>query len=242
VGEIDGTGETANFRNPTGICLDTSGNLYTADFNRIRKITPSGVVSTFATGFNQPYHLAFDTSGYLYVADENTHSIKKVSPEGVVSTAAGVGVSGYLDGSAGTAKFNFPYGVTVDSSNNLYVADTINNRIRKIDPQGLVSNLAGTGAAGAVDGTGGTASFERPIGISVDTSGHVYVADYNNHRIRKISPEGVVSTLVGSSEGNVNGAVGTAKLAYPTGISINTNGDLYIAEYGNSLIRKISLV
>jgi len=160
------------------------------------------VISTFAgTGsaghaegigstalFNSPYGVAVDSRGNVYVADNGNHRIRKITPAGVVSTFAGTGSAGHADGTGTEAQFNLPFGVAVDSSDNVFVADIDNNRIRKITPTGVVSTLAGTGTPGHADGASNTAQFYSPTGVAMDSSGNVYVADFRNHRIRKITP------------------------------------------------------
>ncbi|VDB00492.1 FIG01132568: hypothetical protein, partial [Olavius algarvensis spirochete endosymbiont] len=171
-------------------------NVYVADTgnHRIRKITPAGMVSTFAgdgntTQFNCPTGVAVDSSGNVYVADRYNHRIRKITSTGVVSTFAGTGTAGYKDAAGNTARFNRPYGVAVDSSGNVYVADFDNHRIRKITPAARiedrkVSTFAGS-TAGYKDATGNTARFNYPSDVAVDSEGNVYVADHVNHRIRK---------------------------------------------------------
>jgi len=175
--------------------------------NRIRKITPADriedrVVSTFtgsgtegsgngtgtAAQFYYPFGVAVDSSGNIYVADTNNHRIRKITPAGVVSTFAGTGTEGFANGTGTEAQFNLPTGVAVDSRGNVYVADQVNHRIRRITPAGVVSTLAGTGTRGHADGTGTEAQFNYPTGVAVDSSGNVFVADNVNHRIRKITP------------------------------------------------------
>jgi prepilin-type N-terminal cleavage/methylation domain-containing protein len=253
-GYSDGTGAAAQFNTPTGVAVDSSGTMYVADYanNRIRKMTPAGVVSTLAgsgttgssdgTGaaaqFSYPRGVAVDSSGTMYVADYANHRIRKITPAGVVSTLAGSTAS-FADGTGAAAQFNYPRGVAVDSSGTAYVADTYNHRIRKITPAGVVSTLAGSTASFA-DGTGAAAQFNYPFGVAVDTSGTVYVADNYNHRIRKITPAGVVSTLAGSTAGFADGTGSAAQFNYPTGVAVDTSGTVYVADASNNRIRKIS--
>ena len=219
-GFADGKDRVARFNEPTGIAMDAAGNLYVADGenHRIRKVTPAGVVSTLAGGkkgfadgegsaarFNIPYDIVIDTAGNLYVADGENHRIRKVTPEGVVSTLAGSGSTGcesggFADGEGNSARFHHPCGIAMDAAGNLYVADTYNNRIRKVTPEGVVSTLAGS-KRGFADGEGSAARFYVPSGIAIDAAGNLYVADEGNHRIRKVTPGGVVSTLAGGGEG-----------------------------------------
>jgi sugar lactone lactonase YvrE len=169
--------------------------------HKIRKITAAGVVSTLAgTGANGsadgngtaasfffPLGVAVDDSGTVYVADAENDKIRKITAAGVVSTLAGSGASGSADGSGTAASFNFPFGVAVDDRGNLYVVDAGNDKIRKITPAGVVSTFAGTGDRGAEDGSAATATFDGPLGIAVDSSGNVLVADEGNQTIRKIT-------------------------------------------------------
>ena len=253
-GYMDGTGTAAQFNRPSGVAVDSSGYVYVADtFNhRIRKISPTGVVSTLAgsssgymdgTGtaaqFNNPSGVAVDSSGNVYVADRINHRIRKIDSTGVVTTLAGSTSTGDDDGTGTAAKFNQPYGVAVDSSGHVYVADRINHRIRKISPTGVVTTLAGS-SSGYMDGTGTAAQFSWSAGVAVDSSGHVYVADSNNHRIRKISPTGVVSTFAGSTSGYMDGTLAAAKFNGPTGVAVDSSGNVYVADYNNNRIRKIS--
>ena len=252
-GYVDDTGTAAKFSSPTGVAVDSSGNVYVADFgnNRIRKIDPAGVVTTFAgstsgdddgTGtaaqFYNPYGVAVDSSGHVYVADSNNHRIRKISPTGVVTTFAGSS-SGNADGTGTAAQFDQPYGVAVDSSGHVYVADLGNSRIRKIDPAGVVTTLAGS-SAGDADGTGSAAQFNSPHGVAVDSSGNVYVADLGNNRIRKIDPAGVVTTFAGSTSGYMDGALTAAKFKDPSGVTVDSSGNVYVADNNNHRIRKIS--
>lgn len=196
----DGTGTAASFDSPEGVAVDGSGYIYVTEPDRIRKITPAGVVTTlagsggqgFADGigtsakFNNPTGVTVDISGNIYVADSGNSRIRKITPGGTVSTLAGSGISGWGDGSAMSAHFNRPFSVAVDGNGNIYVADTDNARVRKITPAGTVSTLAGN-FPGYADGSGTAAQFNNPIGVAVDSNGIVYVVDAANHRIRKIT-------------------------------------------------------
>jgi len=255
-GYADGAGTAAQFFRPQGVAVDSAGNVYVADYlnnNRIRKITPAGVVTTLAgsgtsgyadgTGtaaqFNNPHGVAVDIAGNIYVADRSNGRIRKITPAGVVSTLAG-STDGYADGTGASAKFGLPYGVAVDTSGNVYVADTYNHRIRKITPAGVVSTLAGSDTFGSADGAGDAALFWEPIGVAVDSAGNVYVADTNNHRIRKITPTGVVTTLAGSTSGYADGTGAAAQFYFPSGVAVDTAGNVYVADTYNHRIRKIS--
>jgi sugar lactone lactonase YvrE len=158
----------------------------------------------------------------------------------VVSTLAGSGTSGYVEGIGAAAEFKYPAGITMGTSGNIYVADSADDRIRTITPSGVVSTLAGNGSSGYADGTGLTAKFYSPHDVAVDSEGIVYVADMSNHRIRKITtPEGV-STLAGSTRGYADGNGTAAKFDYPYGVAVNSEGTVYVADGSNHRIRKIT--
>ena len=204
-GAVNGPAASASFFGPAGVAIDASGNLYVADAgnNLVRTISPQGVVATLAgssngTVFANPTGIAVDASGNVYVANYLDNNILTVNSTGVVSTLAGSGQSGALNGAGSTATFFFPNSVALDAANNIYVADGVNNLIRKITPAGVVSTFAGSGLSGAADSTGTAASFNGPSGLAVDSKGNVYVADSNNNLIRKITPAGVVSTVAGT--------------------------------------------
>ena len=249
----DGSGTSAQFHGPYGVALDAEGNVYVADeYNhRIRKITPEGLVSTLAGStegfrdgditsaqFNFPSGVALDSEGNVYVADYGNDLIRKITPEGLVSTFTG-STRGFRDGVGTSAQFNFPSDVEVDAEGNVYVADESNNLIRKITSEGLVSTLAGS-IWGFRDGSGKSAEFNYPYGVAVDAVGNVYVANSYNHRIRKITSEGLVSTLAGSTRGFRDGAGTSAQFNYPYGVAVDAEGNVYVADYFNHLIRKIT--
>jgi uncharacterized repeat protein (TIGR02543 family) len=193
--------------------------------------------------FNGPAGIAVDSSGNVFVADSWNHTIRKITTNGSVSTYAGLaGTSGSTDGAISSARFKSPYGLAIDKTNNLYVADLGNHTIRKITPTGVVSTLAGTaGSLGTTDGQGSIARFKYPKGLTVDATGTVYVADTDNHTIRRISTYGLVNTVAGTagSAGNANGLTTTAQFNSPRGIAVDSGGNLYVADTGNHTIRKV---
>jgi len=257
-GSTDGTGTAASFNFPTGVAVDASGNVYVADSNnnKIRKVTSAGVVTTLAgsgsvgstdgTGtaasFSFPTAPAVDTAGNVYVADSNNNKIRKVTPAGVVTTFAGSGTSGWTDGEGTAASFSNPAGVAVDTAGNLYVADAGNEEVRKITPAGVVTTLAGSAlnGSGSANGSGAEASFSGPGDVAVDVAGNVYVADGGNNEIRRISPGGAVTNLAGSTaSGSTDGAASAARFNNPQGVSVDSAGNVYVADQNNNKIRKI---
>jgi streptogramin lyase len=227
--------------------------VYVADTynDKIRKITMGGEVTTlagstqgFADGegsaaqFNRPGGVAVDASGNVYVVDTNNHKIRKITPEGEVTTLAG-STPGFADGTGTAAQFNYPYDLAVDTSGNVYVVDRDNNKIRKITPAGVVTTLAGS-IYGYGDGTGSSAKFKSPLGVAVDVLGNVYVADAGNHKIRKITPAGEVTTVAGSTQGFADGAATVAQFYFPTGVAVDASGNVYVADRNNHKIRKIT--
>jgi len=260
-GSTDGTGSDAYFNGPNGVAVNEDGSVYVADtFNHtIRKITPAGVVTTLAgtagatgstdgTGsearFYGPTGLAFDVNGNVYVTDYVNHTIRKITPAGLVTTLAGsAGVPGSTDGAGSEARFNNPTRPTVDVDGNVYVTDYVNHTIRKITPAGVVTTLAGTaGATGSTDGTGSEARFNGPLGITIDVIGNLYVTEFGNHTIRKITPAGVVTTLAGSAgvPGSTDGTGSEARFNGPKGLSVDAESNVYVADFGNHTIRKIT--
>ena len=255
-GFADGMGKDAVFNGPAGIAIDRDGNIYTAEWkgHRVRKITPAGVVTTLAgsgkagfadgTGaeasFNTPQGVAVDASGNVYVSESGNHRIRKISPSGVVTTVAGSGKPGFADGTGAEANFKSPTGIALDAVGNVYVSDTGNHQIRKITPSGVVTTLAGSGKPGFQDGQGTKASFNVPFGLAVDRNGNIYVADMGNHRIRKITPDGFVTTLAGSGKAAAEDGYSTAaSFNLPWGVAIDEFGAVYVSDQENHKIRKI---
>lgn len=256
-GSSEGSMNAAAFRFPKGLALMSDGSLLVADQgnHRIRKVSTSGVVSTFAGSgtqgfldaaaasaqFSQPSGIAVAPDGTVYVADEYNHRIRKIDTNGQVSTLAGKGTAGNTDGASTQAEFNFPAGLTVDASGNVYVADTSNHRIRKITPEGGVSTLAG-GVSGFADGDALTeARFLNPSGVAIDASGVVFVVDRSNHRIRRIAPDGTVSTVAGIGAGSFgDGSGGAVAFNFPWGIVVGADGHLYVSDGENQRIRRIA--
>jgi len=247
----DGAAGLAKFNRPFGVAVGSAGEVYVADYNnhRIRKIA-GGQVSTlagtgaagFADGlasaakFYHPMGVAVGPSGEVYVADQYTHRIRMIA-SGQVSTLAGSGTAGFLNGAAASARFYHPAGVAVSSGGDVYVADRHNHRIRLVK-NGQVTTLAGSGTAGFLDGGASTARFYYPAGVTVGASGEVFVADEYNHRIRKIAG-GQVTTLGGGAAGYANSPSLVVQFYYPWGIA-RSGSTLFIGDRHNHRIRKIS--
>jgi len=254
-GFANGPGISAQFYEPYGIAVDTQGNVYVADGignHKIRKITPEGVVSTLAGSiqgyadgpgdtaqFDTPFGIAVDTQGIVYVADTKNNKIRKITPNGMVSTLAGNDVDESANNSVVFTQFNSPYGVAVDVQGNVYVADSENHKISKITPDGVLSILAGS-TKGFADGSGDSTKLNTPYGVAVDADGNVYVADYWNHKIRVINQNGELSTLAGSETGFNDGSGAMAKFTLPSGVAIDEQGNVYVADSDNNKIRKIT--
>ena len=255
-------GAKASFNGPSGIAVDQYGNVFVADVynHKIRKISPSGSVSTYAgngqasfadnseglkASFHFPVDLSVDAAGNVFVADEANNRIRKITPGRSVSTFAGSGYSGSFDSRHGeTATFNQPNGIGIDEKGNLYIADQLNHKIRKITSAGVVTTLAGSGAAGSSDNVIAImASFNNPRGVAVDKAGNVYVADVANQKIRKISPIGIVTTLSGSgapsSQDNTTGSL--AGFYFPNGLAVDNEGHLFVSDVLNNKIRNVEL-
>lgn len=238
-GSDDGTGAAARFDALSGIAVDALGNAYVNDLldNTIRKITPAGVVTTFAglagqrgstdgpgaaARFDGPLGVAVDGARNVYVADGLNHTIRKITPDGVVSTLAGTaGMRGDADGTGAAARFSTPIGLCVDGAGNVYIADTDNHAVRKITSAGVVTTLAGGPTIGSSDGVGAAARFNFPVGVAVDPTGNVYVADTLNNNLRKIAPDGTTTTI-GGVAGVADVVLGEDfRLAAPQGLAIS---------------------
>jgi sugar lactone lactonase YvrE len=239
IGNADGKGSDARFDVPEAIAIDAAGNLYVADTenNRIRKVAPDGTVSTLgdaaagtAAALSHPEHVAVDAAGNLYVTDRDDNQIRKIAPNGAVSVFAGTKDTGYADGTGAAAQFNQPEGLAVDGAGNLYVADLRNNRIRRIAPDGTVSTFAGSGASGRLDSKGIAAQLSSPQSLTSDALGNLYVADNLGYVIRKISPDGTVSTLIDAAHLHV----GLQALA------VDADGNLYGVDAADNRIEKIA--
>lgn len=246
---------------PIGVAADVAGNIYMADqrahvVRRIdafgQSVVVAGTPGNFGAGdglgaaasFNAPAALAVDARGYLYVADADNHTIRRVSPSGQVTTLAGrAGVSGAQDGACAAATFSNPHGVAVDDEGNVFVADTDNSVIRRISPDCRVSTFAGQpGVAGSDDGHGAKASFRWPQDLATDRAGNVYVSDIGSHTIRRITPDGQVSTLAGQASvaGSADGTGKRALFRHPKGIATDAAGNVFVIDSNNYAIRRVT--
>ena len=254
---------------PTGVATDGAGNLYIADRNnnRIRKVDSTGTITTIAGsgeyGFDRggfsgdggpateaqlavPWGVALDGAGNLYIADSRNHRIRKVDSSGTITTVAGTGEFGFGGdgGPAVQARLDFPTGVATDGAGNLYIADTYNHRIRKVDSSGTITTIAGSEVGGfGRDGVPATETrLAAPTDVAVDGAGNLYIANTGNHRIRKVDSSGVITTIAGTGESGFSGDGGPAveaQLAVPRGVAVDGAGNLYIADHDNDRIRKV---
>lgn len=248
--------------NPKGVAVDSAGNLYIADFNnaRIRKVS-GGTITTIAgngiAGFSgdggkataaeicTPEGIWLDAAGNVYIADEDGYA-RKVNPGDIISTLAGIGGAGFSgdNGKATQAGLFYPSGVALDNSGNLFIADTFNYRVRKVSPNGIITTYAGNGTEG-YSGDGGqaiNAELDFPSAIAVDSSGNLYIADYNNSRIRKVTPAGIITTVAGGGfnfPGDGGPAI-NAQISFPSGVAVDSSGNIYIGDSGDNLIREVT--
>jgi sugar lactone lactonase YvrE len=258
-GYSDGSGSNALLNWPHGMAFDAQNNLYFVDYlnQRIRKVTPAGLVATvagngvagFADGtgaaaqFDNPLGLAIDATGDLYVGDMWNNRIREITPAGVVSTLAGDGNYGHVDAVGSAAEFEHPYGVAVDATGNVYVADELADCIRKIAPSGMVTTVAGqVNTPGFADGVASAAQFRQPYNLVADTLGNLYITDTSNHRIRCLASNGQVTTVAGNGTmAFADGTASSAEFQYPNGIALDASGNLAVADIWNHRIRLINL-
>jgi sugar lactone lactonase YvrE len=226
--------------------VTTSGIISTLAGNGIKGYSGDGDAATNAS-LNGPSGVSVDAVGNLYIADNGNHRIRKVNTSGVISTVAGNGIKGYgVDGVTATSvSLNGPNGVAVDAAGYIYITDDYNHRIRKVNPSGVISTVAGNGIQGySGDGDAATnASLNGPSGVSVDAAGNLYIADNGNHRIRKVTTSGVISTVAGNGIGGYSGDGGSAtsaSLSFPSGVALDAAGNLYIVDSNNGRIRKVT--
>lgn len=256
-GYTNGQGTSARVNSPRGLARAVNGTIYVADRSnhRIRAISPTGAVTLFAGSgaygstngavttarFAYPSGVAVkNNNSVVYVADRNNHRIRKISG-GQVSTFAGTGISGFTDGNGTSARFYYPEDVAMDPTNgSVIVADTYNNRIRRVTTAGVVSTVAGSGGSAYKEGKGTAASFYRPTGVDVTNNGLIYVADTNNHRIRRILKSGQTQFIAGGSSGAIDGIGAAARFSYPSSVSLRGDGAFLVADRGNHRIRLLT--
>ena len=246
-----GPAVAAALNGPEGVAVDAAGNLYIADTgnHRIRRVDLSGTITTVAgTGLISPSGVALSHDGSLYIADTGNHRIRRVDSSGTVTTVAGTGERGSSGdrGPAVAAALNGPKGVAVDAAGTLYIADTGNHRIRRVDSSGTVTTIAGTGEYDFIedDGPAVAAWLDGPSEVAVDDGGNLYIADAGNHRIRRVDLSGTITTVAGPGRPGDSGDGGPAvmaRLANPGGVALDNGGNLYIADTGYNRIRRVDV-
>jgi uncharacterized protein (TIGR03437 family) len=267
----DGGPATSASVTPNGVTVDSAGNIYIADVfaSTIRKVNRAGIISTVAGYAGEPMMftgdgvpatqssiylgdrhngLAVDKAGNLYIADYGHNRVRKVDTSGIITTVAGSDAHGFAgDGGPATSASLFnPSDVALDSAGNLYIADTNNFRIRKVDTSGNISTFAGTGPAATSSGDGGPATkaaLVTPLGVAVDKAGNIYIADQDGFVVRKVNTQGIISTVAGNGTSGNSGDGGpatSAQMASPYGVAVDGSGNIYIADYNNSRVREVS--
>jgi sugar lactone lactonase YvrE len=261
----NGAATNAELNQPTGVAIDNNGNLFIADeYNyRIRKVATNGIITTVAgngiqgySGDNgaatnaelsNPSGVATDNNGNLFIADQGNSRIRKVATNGILTTVAGNGTRGFSgdNGATTSAELSYPTGVAIDNNGNLFIADEGNNRIRMVATNGIITTVAGNGVYGySSDNAAATsAELRYPTGVAIDNNGNLFIADYMNQRIRKVATNGIITTVAGNGTNGYsgdNGAATSAELNHPTGVAIDNNGNLFIADYFNQRIRKVA--
>jgi sugar lactone lactonase YvrE len=255
-GVEDGKSQAAAFSDPFGVAVDNRGNVIIADAgesNRIRRITPKGDVVVMAGSdegfkdgspseaqFNTPSAIAIDKDNNIVIADTSNNRIRKLTADGRVITVAGTGDAGFADGAASEAQFDGPIGVAVDKQGNIFVADAYNDRIRRISADGNVTTIAGAGSPGFSDAGAAEALFDTPCGVAVDEEGNVFVADTGNRAIRKITAQGEVITIAGNAQASADGQSSEIGFSRPVGIVVTHDGFLYITDSGRGQIVRIT--
>lgn len=261
----NGPAVSAQLNCPREVAVDASGSVYITDAanHRVRVITPDGKINTVAgTGtagssgdggpaakaqLNYPLGVAVDSTGALYISDHGNHRVRKITADGKISTVAGTGVAGFKgdDGPAASAQLSGPYALAVSDADVLYITDGNNHRVRKVAADGSISTVVGKGTAG-YSGDGGpatSAQLNLPLGVVVDSAGALYISDYNNHRVRKVTPDGEITTLVGKGTagfGGDKGPAAAAQLNSPFGLAVDCVDTLYIADHLNHRVRKVA--